>query len=78
MRTSGTVIMWPSITGSCTSPRDSISATAWRISSPTRSWRWDAVAGPESCFGFLFRGMTISNVVVPRQPDASIVTAIAG
>ena len=30
---------WPSSTGSCTSPRVSISAIAWRISSPTRNWR---------------------------------------
>src|ERR1700730_7901037 len=40
MRTSGTVIKCPSSTGSCTSPRVSISAMAWRISSPTRNWRW--------------------------------------
>ena len=39
MRTSGTVMRWPSITGSCTSPRVSISAMAWRTSSPTRNWR---------------------------------------
>ena len=40
-RTSGTVMRWVSITGSCTSPRDRISATAWRMSSPARKARWD-------------------------------------
>src|SRR5947209_2952732 len=30
---------WPSITESCTSPRASSSASAWRMSSPTRNWR---------------------------------------
>src|SRR5215470_6045497 len=46
MRTSGTVIMWPSSTGSCTSPRARISASAWRTSSPARNARCD---GPAFC-----------------------------
>src|SRR5215813_5989571 len=64
MRTSGTVIMWPSSTGSCTSPRVSISASAWRINSPTRNWRWDALDWPCP------RGMTrlaMSDLSGPRQ-----------
>src|SRR6516164_540835 len=53
MRTSGTVITWPSRIGSCTAPRVSISASAWRIISPTRSCRCD---GPERD---LSRGLAI-------------------
>src|SRR6516225_7769357 len=44
MRTSGMVTRWPSSTGSCTSPRVSISESAWRTNSPTRSCRWEAPA----------------------------------
>src|SRR5262249_45710912 len=44
MRTSGTVIIWPSSTGSCTSPWESTSASAWRTASPTRSCRCDGSA----------------------------------
>src|SRR6516165_6972053 len=53
MRTSGTVITCPSRIGSCTAPRVSISASAWRIISPTRSCRCD---GPERD---LSRGLAI-------------------
>ena len=41
MRTSGTVTTCFASTSSWISPRVSISASACRISSPTRSWRWD-------------------------------------
>ncbi len=44
MRTSGTVMTCFSSTGSGMAPRDSISAMTWRISSPTRSMRWDGCA----------------------------------
>ena len=37
--TSGTVMMWPSRSGSCTLPCARISATAWRTVSPTRNCR---------------------------------------
>jgi len=62
MRTSGTVIRWPWITGSCTSPRDRISAIAWRITSPARNARWLGPA-PERPFHraylpFVWRGWT--------------------
>ena len=39
MRTSGTVTTWAASTSSWISPRVSISASACRISSATRSWR---------------------------------------
>src|ERR1051326_2280892 len=44
MRTSGTVTIWPSSTGSCTSPCASTSASAWRTASATRSCRCDGPA----------------------------------
>src|SRR5262245_23890453 len=44
MRTSGTVMTCAASTSSCTRPRASIAAKAWRISSPTRSWRCDGPA----------------------------------
>src|ERR1043166_7065569 len=49
MRTSGTVTIWPSSTGSCTSPCASTSASAWRTTSPTRSWRCDGPATDSRC-----------------------------
>ncbi len=47
MRTAGTVSGWRSSASSRTSPRARISATAWRISSPTRSSLWLALRGLE-------------------------------
>src|SRR5215510_4346326 len=62
--TSGTVIRWPSITGSCTSPRASMSASAWRTSSPTRSWRCEGVlVRAVSCWRR--RAMTVLNFLMP-------------
>src|SRR6266581_1280556 len=49
MRTSGTVTMWPSSTGSCTSPCASTSASAWRTASPTRNWRCEGPAADSRC-----------------------------
>src|SRR5262249_15535123 len=50
MRTSGTVIMCPSSTGSCTSPCASTSATAWRTASPTRNCRCDGPVTDSRCW----------------------------
>src|SRR5262247_200669 len=70
MRTSGTVIRWPSITGSCTSPRASMSASAWRTSSPTRSWRCEgALVRAMSCWRR--RAMNVLNFLVPGLTRAS-------
>src|SRR5271170_566155 len=48
MRTLGIVTTWRSSTGSATSPRDRISAKAWRIDSATRSRRCEGLADLES------------------------------
>src|ERR1043166_4560898 len=49
MRTSGTVTMCPSSIGSCTSPWESTSASAWRTASPTRNCRCDGPAADSRC-----------------------------
>src|SRR5262249_19470324 len=63
MRTSGTVIMCPSSTGSCTSPCASTSESAWRTASPTRSCRCDAPATDSRCWP---RAMKSRTSIGPR------------